>query len=272
MGLLKDHIDRKEAALLAETAIAANAGHSVNKGTPREAFIRGFLKDHLSQKVAIGTGELFDAGSLSNEPRHQHDIVLYRSEYPRLLFGGDIHGFLAESVYATIEVKSTLDYDGLYDAIKSANATKALQQNAVHALSTGYVAPSPLAFLVAYAGPASMGTIHSWLPKIHASLGIVLPELPLDETARMGTVNPSIDGVFVLGKGFLYFDAAPIGFGTAQMRNQYPTAKWLVSETNRGALLMLFLLLTSAVSGTQLSFLNPAPYLTDFRPQLRFLP
>jgi hypothetical protein len=63
--MLKSHMDAKEVALLAISKIPANSGHSLRKGTPREAFIEAFIKeflvDHLPSNVDIGTGEIIDA-------------------------------------------------------------------------------------------------------------------------------------------------------------------------------------------------------------------
>jgi hypothetical protein len=106
--MLKAHIDAVENHLVSISKVPENAGHSLHKGTPREAFIREFLNSHLPSNVDIGTGEIIDAQSAPNQPRNQFDIVVYRRNYPKLDFGGRISGFLIETVLATIEVKSNL--------------------------------------------------------------------------------------------------------------------------------------------------------------------
>src|SRR3990172_1939426 len=106
--MLKSHMDAVETSLIHISQIPANAGHTLHRGTPREAFIKEFLEGHLSANVAIGTGEIIDAASQPNAPRNQFDIVIYKKNYPKLDFGGGISGFLIESVIATVEVKSTL--------------------------------------------------------------------------------------------------------------------------------------------------------------------
>jgi hypothetical protein len=106
--MLKSHMDAIENHLLQISQIPANSGHTLHRGTPREAFIKEFLETHLSENVAIGTGEIIDASSQPRELRNQYDIVLYKKNYPKLDFGGGINGFLIESVVATIEVKSVL--------------------------------------------------------------------------------------------------------------------------------------------------------------------
>lgn len=267
--MLKAHINAKETQLLATSQIPANAGHSLHKGTPREAFIRQFLEDHLSERVAIGTGEIVDSNSRPSEQRPQFDIVVYKRDYPKLQLGGGICVFFAESVIATIEVKSKLDNRELEHAMRAAQKAKQLTRHISPGFSAGYHPPSILSYVVAYDGPASMGTVQGWISPIYQELGITAPQLPTNGDERIDTPSPSIDGIFVLGRGFVIFDNFPIGFITEQQRQQNPTACWLVSDTDRGSLLLLFMFLTAAVSGLSNAWLDPIPYLSEFNPNYR---
>ncbi len=262
--MLKSHFDAVEESLLAIAKVPANSGHPLHKGTPREAFIRTFLEGHLSESVAVGTGEIIDAHSKPRDQRNQHDIVIYRRSYPRLDFGGEINGFLAESVVATIEVKSTLEKGELQKAMRAAKAVKALQRNVVTSLTAGYQPPTILSYVVAYDGPASIETVYGWLPQISDTEGIVYPEIPASDEARLKTASPSLDGVFILGKGFIHFGNAPVGFFRSEARSANTGAKWAIGETPCGSLLLLFVLLTVAVSGTTVGWLDPMPYLKSF--------
>ena len=264
MGLLKSHLDAVETQLLATSQVPANSGHSLHKGTPREAFIKQFLEDHLSQEVSVGTGEIVDADSQAGVSRNQIDIVIYRRNYPRIYFGGGINAFLVESVAATIEVKSTLTQDELAKSIRAARNVKALKRSLVQSFQAGYHPPAVLSYVVAYDGPASMKTVHSWLGPIHATENILIPTLPISEQDRVAVASPTIDGIFVLGRGFVAFDNTPIGFLTEPIRRQHPTTRWTIGEADRGSLLWLFSLLTIGISGVRGAWLNPIPYLTDF--------
>lgn len=262
--MLKSHIDAVENHLLAISRIPANTGHSLHKGTPREAFIREFLTSHLSERVAIGSGEIIDAESKPNQARNQVDIVIYKRDYPKLHFGGGISGFLAESVVATIEVKSTLDKAAIDQSVRTAANVKGLTRNVIQAFSAGYEPPSILSYVVAYDGPAKMNTAYNWIGSAQASLGIASPRLPVTSDQRVQMSSPSLDGVFILGKGFINFDNVPVGFITDQIRAQNPDIKWFIVDSPDGNLLMLFLFLTQAVSGVSGSWLNPLPYLSSF--------
>lgn len=262
--MLKSHIDAVENHLLSISKIPANSGHSLHKGTPREAFIKEFLVNHLSERVAIGTGEIIDANSKPNQPRNQIDIVIYKRDYPRLSFGGGISGFLAESVVATIEVKSTLDKEDIEESIRTAIKVKQLKKNIVQSFFTGYVPPNILSYVVAYDGPARMQTVAKWINSAHLSQGVVLPQLPCTLEQRLQVASPSIDAVFVLGKGFVHFDNTPMGFINDEIRSQFPNKKWLIADSSNGNLLLLFIFLTQAVSGVSASWLDPIPYLSSF--------
>jgi len=261
--MLKSHIDAVEGSLLAISRIPANSGHSLHKGTPREAFIKEFLVAHLPETVAIGSGEIIDSASAPRAQRNQYDIVIYNKSYPKLDFGGGISGFLIESVVATVEVKSTLAKKDLQQAIGAARNAKALAPQFVTVFQAGYIPPKVLNYVVAYDGPASMETVQGWLHEIHSDLGVSAFDLPLGD-ARLNQASPSIDGVFILGKGFSYFDNVPNGFNTPESRAGQPSVKWIYANSASGNLLLQFLFLQSAAANISGRWLNPIPYLSSF--------
>lgn len=262
--MLKTHFDAVENALLAISHIPANTGHNLHKGTPREAFIKEFLEQHLSEKVAIGTGEIIDAASQPGQQRNQIDIVVYQREYPKLNFGGGVNGFLAESVVATIEVKSVITKADLKVAFRTALNIKGLQRHTHRAMQIGHQPPSILCYLVAYEGPQSLETVVNWIPEINAELGIAYPDMPPDVPSRCRIVCPTLDAIFILGRGFVYFDNSPIGFLPDHVRKAFPQTRWIFSQTPSGNILFLFLMLTQAVSGHSAAILDPGPYLQNF--------
>ena len=262
--MLTSHMNAVEAHLLAISKIPANAGHSLHKGTPREAFIREFLESHLNSTVAIGTGEIIDSNSRPNVQRNQFDIVIYKRNYPKLDFGGGINAFLAESVVATIEVKSTLDKPGIEQSVRAARAAKQLHKSEARSFSAGYIPPSILSFVVAYDGPAKMETVYTWVKEAYRDQGISEPDMP-PEAERSTIAGPALEGVFVLGKGFLNFDNAPYGFIPQEVRKDHPKIHWAIAQSEKGSLLSFFLLLTMATSNVDGAWLNPLPYLQEFR-------
>ncbi|MBN2895496.1 MAG: hypothetical protein JXK05_06360 [Campylobacterales bacterium] len=263
--MLKSHMDSVEQTLLAISKIPANSGHPLHKGTPREAFIKEYLENHLPSNVAIGTGEIIDSNSKPGQSRNQYDIVIYKRTYPKLDFGGGISGFLIESVIATIEVKSVLTQAEFSNAANAAYNAKKLKQSSVSSFSAGYIPPSILNFVIAYDGPAHMSIVHGWISSTYSNLNIVYPPLPTDDQTRINTPSEAIDAVFILGKGFLYYDNQPVGFVNSQQRQANPALKWVFTDTLNGNLLLFFMFLQGATANIEGKWLNAVPYLSSFQ-------
>ena len=83
----------------------------------------------------------------------------------------------------------------------------------------------------------------------------------------MSTPSSSIDGVFILQKGFIYFDNVPTGFINNSLRKEHPNYKWVLSNCNNGNLLLLFLFLQRATENTQGQLLNIGSYLKSSQSQ-----
>ena len=94
--MLKAHMNAVERSLVNISKVPSNAGHTLHKGTPREAFIKEFLEGHLSSDVAIGAGEIIDASPAPRSQRNQFDIVIYKRSFPKLNFGGVYRAFLLD--------------------------------------------------------------------------------------------------------------------------------------------------------------------------------
>jgi hypothetical protein len=251
-------MDAIENHLVSISQIPANSGHTLHKGTPREAFIKEYLESHLSANVAIGTGEIIDASSQPGGARNQFDIVIYKKSYPKLDFGGGISGFLIESVIATIEVKSLLDQTAIDQSVKAAHNVKQLTPNINRSFSTGWIPPKILNYVVAYTGPAQMSTVHGWILNSHRTLNIPLPTwTQQDKTNTPGT---ALDGVFLLNKGFIKLDNTPLNLNP-QNANGIHT----ISDSANGNILMLFLCLQAACDNIEGAWLNPIPYVATAR-------
>jgi hypothetical protein len=107
-----------------------------------------------------------------------------------------------------------------------------------------------------------MQTVLGWIQEIHLSRNINYPQMGATMGERMNVASPSLDGIFVLGKGFILFDNTPFGFLTDEARISNPRIRWSAANVTDINLLLLFITLTQAVSGISGSWLNPAPYLS----------
>ena len=260
-SLLVAHFADCEKELLAKHAKSSHLSHRTVKGQAREVFIKEFLRDHLSEKVGIGSGEVIDAQSMGGDERNQHDIIIFKREYPRLHFAKDVETLLAESVIATIEVKSLLNKAELAAAAEAAMHVKALSVSHCSVMTMGPSPPAILSYVVAYAGAKKAMTIHGWLHAIYEEKGLGPAEWPMDFQGRTKTAAPGLDGVFMLGTGCVLYDNTPLITVQDVERKQKPTGQWSVNEVPERSLLYLFLLLTHAVSGFSMSLLDLNPYL-----------
>ena len=264
--MLLSHFNAQENSLLSKYRNSSISGHPVNKGDLREDFVRNFLASHLAESVAIGSGEIIDSSSLPGEKRNQIDIVVHRRDFPKLDFEGSVNTFLVESVVAAIEVKSTLNEVAIMQSVKSAKNVKQLKPSVIKTLRTGWSPDVVLNYVVAYNGPANMETVYSWIVKAHQELNVPSVDLPPTLQERQRIPSPSLDAVFVLGKGFLYFDNVPLSSLSDDHRKENPRMKWIISDGNvSGSLMLLFLFLSKAVAGIHGRMLDPAPYVEDFK-------
>jgi hypothetical protein len=208
--------------------------------------------------------EIIDSGSKSGEHRNQFDLVLYSRSFPKLDFGAGISAFLVEAVIATLEIKSLITKEELRHAIKAANNVKRLSPGLSGGLRIGHITPGLLSYVIAYDGPATMHTVYGWLDEIHSDLGIIMPTLDANEDVRMQTISPSIDGIVILGKGFIRFDNTPISFFPDAMRQAMPEMKWTIADSPDGNLLYLFLDLTSAATNSSAFRFQADRYLSEW--------
>ena len=216
MTLLASHFERIQRRLEAEGDAAKSFTHGLNRGQIREAFIREFLEQNISDTWGIGTGEIIHKGSAA-EVRNQLDIVVHNKRLPKLSFAQGIDLFFIESVSSFIEIKSKLTKD---DLRKTAAATKKIKCNADltprRFLLTGgrgseIRKPRPYSLVFAYDGPKKISTVRKWMTEIAVEEDYRIQELK--ETPPEGRKlfdHHFIDGVFLLGRGFVLVDAFPI--------------------------------------------------------------
>jgi len=101
--------------LLDEFERSARQNADLNRGKNRENFCSNFLKKVLPSRLNIRSGEIWDS---KGNKTGQLDLVIIRDDAPCLHIGSD-EIFLAESVFAVIEVKSDLTTKKLKEAAKT---------------------------------------------------------------------------------------------------------------------------------------------------------
>lgn len=208
---LLQHLAALENSLMADSQRLKLVDNTTLMGGGREAFVRQFLRGHLGASIGIGTGEIISATRPHDHIDRQWDVVVYDTRFPKLALSQDVDSFLIESVFCTIEVKSTLNEE---EYLKSARAAAELNYRwRLHSKETKR--QTPRRFLIAYDGPVHMKTVMGWMKDAYAGNQSQSPNMPLremyfdgaNELKRYDHVSSSLDGVFVLGRGFIAMDS-----------------------------------------------------------------
>ena len=212
MTLFRSHFGRIQRRLEAEGKAAKSLYHGLSRGLIREAFVREFLSDNLSEFWGVGTGEIFHAEAKDGEPRNQIDVVIHNKRYPKLPLSADIDLFFIETVSSFIEIKSRLTKDDVKQAAAAAKRIKSLVSFEPQRFNpTGMVKnPRPYSFVFAYDGPAQSETVLRWMIDVAKEDDYGLDSLRATNPEDRGFFNHLfVDGIFILGKGFVLIDALP---------------------------------------------------------------
>ncbi|MCK4821019.1 hypothetical protein KA005_34960 [bacterium] len=145
---IRDQFRKISGVLSALAGQASGTGHSGTTGQIRELIIHKFLRPHLPATIEIKSGVIFDSGGNRSS---QQDCVLIDNRLPLIDIGSDTASIIiAESVIATIEVKSFLNKDELLSAVKSSAKTKLLVRKGSQHYKKGnalIISPVPLPIL-----------------------------------------------------------------------------------------------------------------------------
>ncbi|MXY43453.1 MAG: hypothetical protein F4Y50_05250 [Dehalococcoidia bacterium] len=166
--VLAAYFDRVQRRLQSEGDAARSFQHGLNRGQIREAFVREFLAQNISDFWGIGTGEIIHSDSSPDERRRQIDVVVHNRKYPRLSLATGIDLFFIETVSSFIEIKSSLTKSALREAAAVSKEIKSNAHFAPQRLNpAGMVeTPRPYSFVFGYGGPKRIETVLNWLKDI----------------------------------------------------------------------------------------------------------
>lgn len=134
--------------LLADFTASKVLEHHGLKGDVREQALSVFLEKHLPEKFRVGSGIVVNS---DGEQSRQQDIIIYDAfNAPLLLNEENTKIIPVESVYGTIEVKSTLSKKELITCINNIKSIKTLSTSP-H--------PIPHGFVFAYQSQSSLETV-----------------------------------------------------------------------------------------------------------------
>ena len=245
-SLIQAHFATIARRLEAEGIAARSFDHGTNRGQIREAFIREFLTHNTSPLTGIGTGEIIHATSKTADRRNQIDVVIHNNRYPKISLAAGVDLFFAETVSSFIEVKSNLKKPHVRKAAQTAKRIKKeVEIDPQRFNPTGILQhPRPYSFVFAYDGPSQISTVLGWMKEISAEDDYNLDDLRnTPGNNREYFHHTFIDGIFVLGKGYVHLDALPFQSVLEKLRLNGENAStdhiWIFGKDNELPLLWI---------------------------------
>lgn len=242
MTLLEDHFRRAQDVLLAQFEAARSFDAKVDIGQAREIFIDRFLREHLPPKALIGKGEIVDS---QNSRSGQVDVIVYRDDLPKLRVA-DRDVFLCEGVYCTVEVKSSLDKERLFEAMDGVRKVKALERLGASGMFVGVVPSKKIrSYIFAYSS-IGMNALRNHIGKYIKERGIKFSDDGFDMLCVLRK------GVIVKNDDFFF-----------KRNEQNERYEILSFDISINTLLLFFLHLLKNVSGLSVLSYDYSKYLSQ---------
>lgn len=151
--------------------ISSKIEHNGLKGTMREDKLKEYIKKLFPSKYAIGNGILVDSNETQSK---QQDFIIYDNfNSPNLIETDSVQVIPIESVYATIEVKSTLTISELETSIKNIESVKKLEKTKPFinpVFSTSFT--PPICMIFAYSSDTSLNNIVKKIDELNSDIEI----------------------------------------------------------------------------------------------------
>lgn len=151
--------------------LSSKIEHNGLKGTVREEKLKEYISKLFPTKYAIGNGIIIDANETQSK---QQDFIIYDNfNSPKLMETESVQIIPIESVYATIEVKSTLTIAELEKSIKNIESVKKLQKTKpfLSPLLISSVIP-PICMIFAYSSDTSLDNIVKKIDELNINIDI----------------------------------------------------------------------------------------------------
>lgn len=143
--------------------------HNGVKGSAREDLLKSYLRDLLPNKYSISGGIIID---FNQNQSKQQDFIIHDAFNCPSFFKTDSNTILpVESVYATIEIKSTLNYDTLKQSVENVESVrKLIKLPNKNIISNEYNEQYPLGFVFAYSSEYSLEQIQKRLFELNKNV------------------------------------------------------------------------------------------------------
>lgn len=143
--------------------------HNGVKGNAREDLLKDYLRKLLPDKYSISSGIIVDNNQSQSK---QQDFIIHDAFNCPGFFKTESNAILPiESVYATIEIKSTLDYNTLEQSVENIRSVRKLQKLPNrNIISNEYNNQYPLGFVFAYSSKYSLEQLQKKLFELNKTV------------------------------------------------------------------------------------------------------
>lgn len=143
--------------------------HNGVKGSAREDLLKEYLRNLLPNKYSISSGIIIDCNQTQSK---QQDFIIHDALNCPSFFKTNSNTILPiESVYATIEIKSTLNYDTLKQCVENIESVRKLNKLPNrNVIRNAYNEQYPLGFVFAYSSEYSLEQIQKRLYELNKTV------------------------------------------------------------------------------------------------------
>lgn len=216
--------------------------HTGIKGTMREDKLKEYLKKLLPQKYEITSGCIVDANEKQSK---QQDFIIYDNfNSPSFIASEKEQVVPIESVYATVEVKSTLTIDELKKSLKNIESVHLLEK--IKPMSNSFIISkirAPICMIFAYTSDTSLENIVEHVDEINKEI----------------LVQNRVSIICVLDKGII-FGVDKYGFVNIELNPSERTLYVTHDDIIENNLYLFYLLMITGLNNINLPPVNLMGY------------
>jgi len=199
--------------------VTSKIQHNGEKGTSREELLSVYLRSYIPNKYEIGRGTIIDSDGNQSK---QQDFIIYDSFSSPVLLNMDSTKMIPiESVYAIVEVKSSLNKERMKECVANIKSVKQLTKNPI----TNYIAPTA-GFVFSYTSDTSLDAIFNNFVEFNKDVEYM----------------KQISAVFILDKGSIV-NISKNGLNNIALIPNKDTIPAIVNNTMDNNLLLFYLML-----------------------------
>ncbi len=228
-------VESWEADLKSRRLAARSHPNSTNKGNSIELCLEEVLLKYLPTIFNVGKGFVRSPNETTNSNSPEIDLIIHRSDFPRIMIDQECSNYVPESILAGIEVKTNLTKEHIKRAVEVACHIKCVDR---HVVTEPFALMEQIKyFIFATESDAKIENIAVWIKDA------------VDEFTEKNRnyneyfVQSAIDGIFILDKGSIHLPVRPWLYWHEELSISNPGAQYAILSMEKYNLGMLLALL-----------------------------